>query len=93
MFTMSENESDSQTSSSIGEEKLDHRIKVYLRLRPMNKLEASRRSKHCVEIHNDDDGPPTEMTVDSPLEGEFDFSFDRVSSGRSSERLRGDRKC
>mmetsp|Transcript_18969 Transcript_18969/g.29213 ORF Transcript_18969/g.29213 Transcript_18969/m.29213 type:complete len:1455 (+) Transcript_18969:91-4455(+) len=84
---MSEGDSDSDNTSSSGDEtpKRDDRIKVYLRLRPMNKLEASRRSKHCVEIHTDEDGPPTEMTVDSPLEGEFDFSFDRVFGEKTSQ--------
>lgn len=53
----------------------DKRIHVYLRLRPMNKLEASRRSRDCIEVHNDNQT----LTVDSPLEGEYEFSFDRVS--------------
>jgi hypothetical protein len=53
----------------------DTRICVCLRLRPMNKLEASRRSKNCVEVHRSGTG----LTIDSPLDGEFNFSFDRVS--------------
>eukprot|EP00593_Proboscia_inermis_P010985 CAMPEP_0171322934 /NCGR_PEP_ID=MMETSP0816-20121228/115264_1 /TAXON_ID=420281 /ORGANISM="Proboscia inermis, Strain CCAP1064/1" /LENGTH=305 /DNA_ID=CAMNT_0011821523 /DNA_START=68 /DNA_END=988 /DNA_ORIENTATION=+ len=50
-------------------------VKVCLRLRPMNKLETSRRSKNCVEVHYDTDNS---LTVDSPLDGEFDFTFDKV---------------
>mmetsp|Transcript_42159 Transcript_42159/g.127906 ORF Transcript_42159/g.127906 Transcript_42159/m.127906 type:complete len:1293 (-) Transcript_42159:43-3921(-) len=49
-------------------------IRVCLRLRPQNKLEESRRSRNCVELHKGS----TSITVDSPLEGEYDFSFDRV---------------
>eukprot|EP00550_Attheya_septentrionalis_P005913 CAMPEP_0198290056 /NCGR_PEP_ID=MMETSP1449-20131203/8041_1 /TAXON_ID=420275 /ORGANISM="Attheya septentrionalis, Strain CCMP2084" /LENGTH=1226 /DNA_ID=CAMNT_0043988485 /DNA_START=89 /DNA_END=3769 /DNA_ORIENTATION=- len=57
-----------------GEALDDTRICVCLRLRPMNKLEASRRSKNCVEVHRSGTG----LTIDSPLDGEFNFSFDRV---------------
>ncbi len=84
-------------------------IKVYVRFRPMNKLEISRRSKSCVEFHsgnsdinssatqsksgdneseNKDEEREsscapignefTSVTVDSPLEGEFQFDFDKV---------------
>ncbi len=52
----------------------DSRVRVYLRLRPMNKLEESKRSKDCIEMH---DNPKT-LTVDSPLQGTFDFTFDMV---------------
>ena len=63
-------------------------IQVCLRLRPMDKLERSRRSRNCVEIHegrkvNDDqvyDNKAKQMiTVDSPADGtQHDFSFDKV---------------
>ena len=50
-------------------------IKVCLRLRPMNKLETSRRSRNCVTIHDDDQT----VTVDSPIDGDkSDFSFQKV---------------
>ncbi len=54
-------------------------LEVYLRFRPMNKLEISRRSRSCVQFHSSDgeDGIAS-LTVDSPLEGEYDFSFDKV---------------
>lgn len=68
-------------------ERIDYSSKsaVYLRFRPMNKLEISKRSKKCVNLHsssddNNDIDRLTELTVDSPLEGEFDFSFDKVRS-------------
>jgi hypothetical protein len=50
------------------------RVKVYLRLRPMNKLEISKRSKDCIELTDN----PTLVTVDSPLLGTFDYTFDQV---------------
>ena len=53
-------------------------MRVFLRLRPMNKLENSRRSKNCCELHDE----PTLITVDSPLEGEYDFVFDHVRQHR-----------
>ncbi len=49
-------------------------IRVYARLRPINKLEASRRSRNCVDVHSDD----TVITVDSPVDGEYDYEFDKV---------------
>lgn len=55
-------------------EQSENRVQVYLRLRPMNKFETSRRSKNCIEVHDD-----WVITVDSPLEGEFDFTLDKVS--------------
>jgi hypothetical protein len=68
---------DASTASSEEEEDQVFRddMRVYLRLRPMNKLEQSRRSKNCIELHED----PTVITVDSPLEGEYDFTFNHVS--------------
>jgi hypothetical protein len=50
------------------------RVHVYLRLRPINKLEESKRSKDCIELHDN----PKIVTVDSPLQGSFDFTFDMV---------------
>ena len=62
------------------------RIRVCLRLRPVNKLEESRRSKNCLTTGNNsgdyyggDAGGGEKVLVDSPLEGEFDFEFDKVS--------------
>ena len=56
-------------------------IRVVLRLRPQNKLENSKRGKSCVEIHKGS----TKITVDAPLEGECDFSFDRVFGDRAGQ--------
>ena len=56
------------------EEEFRDDMRVFLRLRPINKLEQSRRSKNCIELHED----PTLVTVDSPLEGEYDYTFDHV---------------
>jgi hypothetical protein len=52
----------------------DSHVRAFLRLRPMNKLEENKRSKDCIELHDD----PTRLTVDSPLQGTFDFTFDMV---------------
>jgi hypothetical protein len=49
-------------------------IKVYLRLRPKNRLETMKRGKDCIELHED----PRIVTVDSPRLGEHKFSFDQV---------------
>ena len=49
-------------------------IKVYLRLRPKNRLETMKRGKDCIELHDD----PRIVTVDSPRLGEHKFSFDQV---------------
>lgn len=49
-------------------------VKVYLRFRPMDKLETSKRSKDCIELHTN----PQIVTVDSPLQGVYDFTFDMV---------------
>ena len=49
-------------------------IRVCLRLRPLNKLEASRRSRCCIEVQEG----CTDFTVDSPLDGEYDFHYDKV---------------
>ena len=55
-------------------------IQVCLRFRKMNKFEVSKRSRNCVEIYPPGIYGTTDFTVDSPLEGEYDFSFDQVSS-------------
>jgi hypothetical protein len=52
-------------------------ICVCLRLRPLTKLETSRRSRSCIEVHEGS----SEFTIDSPLDGEYDFCFDTVSCG------------
>mmetsp|Transcript_23855 Transcript_23855/g.36305 ORF Transcript_23855/g.36305 Transcript_23855/m.36305 type:complete len:557 (-) Transcript_23855:1548-3218(-) len=53
-------------------------IEVYFRLRPMNKLELSRRSRHCVKILSSESREKARVTIDSPLDGTFNFDFDRV---------------
>ena len=53
----------------------EENVKVFLRLRPMDKLETSKRSKDCIELHDD----PKLVTVDSPLLGTFEYTFDQVS--------------
>lgn len=50
-------------------------IRVGLRLRPLNKLEASRRSRCCIEVQEGS----SDFTVDSPLDGEYDFHYDKVT--------------
>jgi len=60
-------------------------IRVFLRLRPMNKLELSRRSRNCVEVYPPGIYGSTELTVDSPLEGEYDFNFDQVFEGDATQ--------
>ena len=49
-------------------------INVYVRLRPINKLETNKRSRDCVELHDD----PALITVDAPHQGLHDFTFDSV---------------
>uniref|UniRef100_A0A7S4J4X1 Kinesin motor domain-containing protein n=1 Tax=Odontella aurita TaxID=265563 RepID=A0A7S4J4X1_9STRA len=70
-----------QRDTSIEEENIDidafpngSNIRVCLRLRPMSKLETSRRSRSCFEIHE----CSRNFTVDSHLDGEYDFCFDQV---------------
>jgi hypothetical protein len=71
----SESEDDeSDETEEEEEEEFREDMRVFLRLRPMNKLETSRRSKNCIDLSED----PSIITVDSPLEGEFDFTFDHV---------------
>ncbi len=54
-------------------------VRVGLRLRPLNKLEASRRSRCCIDIQEGS----TDFTVDSPLDGEYDFHYDKVTIANS----------
>ena len=72
----SEDDESDETDETEEEEEEEFRedMRVFLRLRPMNKLETSRRSKNCIDLSED----PSIVTVDSPLEGEFDFTFDHV---------------
>lgn len=49
-------------------------VKVYLRFRPMDKLETSKRSKDCIELHTN----PQIVTVDSHLQGPLQGVFDMV---------------
>jgi hypothetical protein len=72
---MSDSEQDDDGSFEDEQEEVNENMRVFLRLRPMNKLETSRRSKNCVELDDDD---PRTILVDSPLDGEYDFRFDHV---------------
>eukprot|EP00934_Nitzschia_sp_Nitz4_P003954 Nitzschia sp. Nitz4//scaffold10_size219509//95228//98055//NITZ4_001426-RA/size219509-augustus-gene-0.273-mRNA-1//-1//CDS//3329532914//3944//frame0 len=47
-------------------------VRVFLRLRPMNKFETSKRSKDCIQLHDN----PQLVTVDSM--GLLDFTFHQV---------------
>ena len=78
MSMMKENEGNYHQAAETSSSKLE----VYLRFRPMNRLEISKRSRCCVEFDSPDSktGFINGLTVDSPLEGEFDFSFNRVST-------------
>jgi hypothetical protein len=67
----------SAASLSPGPPPTEENIKVFLRLRPKNKLEAMKRSKDCIHLHEN----PNDITVESPLLGEFQFSFDQVRDG------------
>ena len=73
----------STPKTSTTSKKKNENIKVCLRLRPINKLEESRRSRHCVQVHPEQ----TSLTVDSPLEGEYDFSFDKVFPESASQQV------
>ena len=53
-----------------------NRIPSYLRLRPINKLERSKRSRHCIQIQREN----KKVRVDSNLNGTCEFSFDGVSN-------------
>jgi hypothetical protein len=68
-------DSEYDDDSSEDEQEVNENMRIFLRLRPMNKLETSRRSKNCVELDNTQ---PRCITVDSPLDGEYDFYFDHV---------------
>ena len=48
-------------------------ISSYLRLRPMNKYELSKRSKHSIDISQNKD-----VRVDSKLDGTCSFNFNEV---------------
>lgn len=72
---------DSTTMMSGGE-----KINVFLRLRPMTKLELSSRSKRCIEVHEQENGLKQEITVHSQLDGEHDFSFSQIFEEKDSER-------
>lgn len=75
---MNEKETKNAASGNIVDE-TSQNIRVCLRFRPMNMLEINRRSRNCVEVHPPGIYGHTELTVDSPLEGEYDFNFDQVS--------------
>ena len=50
-------------------------IRVGLRLRPMNKLEISRRSQSCIQINESDSAV---ISIDSPLDGMLEYKYDQV---------------
>jgi kinesin family protein 5 len=56
-------------------------IKVYLRLRPKNKLETMKRGKDCIELHDD----PRMITCDSPKLGEIKFNFNHVFDEQTTQ--------
>ena len=49
-------------------------IKVYLRLRPLNKFEANRRSRSVVEVIDD-----RRIAIEDPAEGDWEAELDGVS--------------
>ena len=67
------------------------KISVFLNIRPMNKLELSRRSKHCITVHPSNDNRKKEITLDSHLDGEHEFSFDEVFEESDGDQLVYDR--
>ena len=62
------------SSSATNAKKKAEPLSVSLRLRPQNRLEVAMRGRNCASVHKG----RTSLTVESPLEGEYDFSFDRV---------------
>ena len=52
----------------------EHHVRVFLRLRPLNRLEVNRRSRSVVEILDDQ-----RVTVEDPAEGDWEVACDRVS--------------
>ena len=79
---------DESTGGSISQ---GENISVFLNIRPMNKLELSRRSKHCITIHSSNDNRKNEITVDSHLDGKHEFSFDEVFEESDADDLVYDR--
>ena len=74
-------EKDASTTTGGSSSMEEEPIKVFLRLRPKNKLETMKRSKDCIELHDN----PNMITVDSPLLGDFQFSFNQVQKERGTE--------
>jgi len=84
----SEHEMNESTNPTGDEESFMPNIKVCLRVRPMNKLETSRRSRNCIEYQSDNQS----ITIDSPAEGEnYDFKFNKVRI--STHRIFISRTC
>jgi hypothetical protein len=52
-----------------------HHVRVFLRLRPLNRLEVNRRSRSVVEILDDQ-----RVAVEDPVEGDWEVTVDRVSA-------------
>ena len=76
---------DGESDSTRGDDELPQEdgsnVRVCLRLRPMSKLEMSRRSRSCIEVN---DASKT-FTVDSHLDGEYDFCYDQVFDTTASQ--------
>ena len=66
---------DEESKLSISSDEKTDSMRVCLRIRPMSKLETSRRSRDCIAVHKDSQ----KVTVDSPLDGKYDFTYDKVS--------------
>jgi uncharacterized Zn-finger protein len=68
-------ENDGASPSSSSNKQEHQHPRVFLRLRPMNKLEEARRSKDCVELDDD----PRKVLIDAPIQGMHEFKCDMVS--------------
>jgi hypothetical protein len=53
----------------------EHHVRVFLRLRPLNRLEVNRRSRSVVEILDDQ-----RVAVEDPAEGDWEVTCDKVST-------------
>jgi hypothetical protein len=48
-------------------------VKVFLRLRPLNRFETSKRSRSAVEVLSEQ-----RLAIDDPLQGDWEIDFDGV---------------
>jgi hypothetical protein len=60
----------------------EHHVRVFLRLRPLNRLEVNRRSRSVVEILDDE-----RVAVEDPAEGDWEVTCDRVSTVLGQNKL------